>query len=65
MRRLPLRLSARAQTQTPGLPESIARLIDPVVEKAKDEFRMVADSLTRVFSRRLNQSSDSIYESSS
>ena len=49
MRRLALRLSARAQTQTPGLPESIARLIDPVVGKARDDFRMIADALTRVF----------------
>jgi uncharacterized membrane protein YccC len=49
MRRLALRLSARAHTQPPALPESIARLIDPAVEKAKEDFRMVADALTRVF----------------
>jgi hypothetical protein len=49
MRRLALRLSARAHTQPPALPESIARLIDPAVEKAKEDFRMIADALTRVF----------------
>ena len=49
MRRLALRLSARAHAQPPSLPESIARLINPAVEKAKDEFRMIADSLTKVF----------------
>jgi uncharacterized membrane protein YccC len=49
MRRLALRLRARAHTQPPALPESIARLIDPVVEKAREDFRMTCDALTRVF----------------
>lgn len=49
MRRLARRLSARAHAQPPVLPESIARLIDPVVGKARDDFRMIADALTRVF----------------
>jgi uncharacterized membrane protein YccC len=49
MRRLALRLSARAHTQPPALPESIARLIDPAVEKAREDFRMTADALTRFF----------------
>jgi hypothetical protein len=49
MRRLALRLSARAHTQPQALPESVARLIDPVVEKAREDFRMTAEALTRVF----------------
>jgi hypothetical protein len=49
MRRLALRLSARARTQPLALPEGIARLIDPVIEKAREDFRMLADALTRVF----------------
>jgi hypothetical protein len=49
MRRLALRLSARAHTQPPALPETIASLIDPVVENAREDFRMLADALTRVF----------------
>jgi hypothetical protein len=31
------------------LPESIARLINPAVEKAREDFRMIADGLTKVF----------------
>jgi uncharacterized membrane protein YccC len=49
MRRLALRLSARAHAQPPALPESIARLINPAVEKAREDFRMIADGLTKVF----------------
>jgi hypothetical protein len=49
MRRLALRLSARAHAQPTVFPESVARLIDPAIEKAKEDFRMVADALTRVF----------------
>jgi uncharacterized membrane protein YccC len=49
MRRLALRLTARAHAQPPALPESIARLINPAVEKAREDFRMIADALTRVF----------------
>jgi uncharacterized membrane protein YccC len=49
MRRLALRLSARAHTQPPQIPESISRLIDPAIEKAREDFRMIADALTRVF----------------
>jgi hypothetical protein len=49
MRRLALRLSARAHAQPPALPESIAILIDPVVDKAREDFRVTADALTRVF----------------
>jgi uncharacterized membrane protein YccC len=49
MRRLALRLSARAHTQPPALPETIARLIDPAVANARTDFRMLADALTRVF----------------
>lgn len=49
MRRLALRLSTRARTKPSPLPESIARLIDPVVEKAREEFRIIADGLTKVF----------------
>src|SRR5215469_13653652 len=49
MRRLALRLTARANAQSTALSESISSLIDPVVEKARDDFRMIADALTRVF----------------
>jgi p-hydroxybenzoic acid efflux pump subunit AaeB len=49
MRRLALRLSARAQAESPGLPEGIARLIDPVVEQARENFRMTSDALAQVF----------------
>jgi hypothetical protein len=49
MRRLALRLSARAHAQPPALPESIARLINPAVEKAREDFRMIADGLTKAF----------------
>jgi uncharacterized membrane protein YccC len=49
MRRLALRLTARAYAQPPALPESIARVIDPVLEKARDDFRVIADALTQVF----------------
>jgi hypothetical protein len=49
MRRLALRLSARAHARSPALPEEIARLIDPVVEKAKENFRMTSDALMQVF----------------
>ncbi|MFZ0502721.1 MAG: hypothetical protein WAM44_03365 [Chthoniobacterales bacterium] len=49
MRRLALRLSARARTEPSPLPESIAQLIDPVVEKAREEFRGIAEGLTKVF----------------
>ena len=49
MRRLALRLSARARTKPLPLPESIAQLIDPVVEKAREEFRIIADGLTKLF----------------
>ena len=49
MRRLALRLSARAHSRPPALPEEIARLIDPVVETAKANFRMTSDALMQVF----------------
>jgi hypothetical protein len=49
MRRLALRLSARAQAQSLALPEGIARLIDSVVEQAKENFRMTSDALMQVF----------------
>ena len=49
MRRLALRLTARAHAQAPVLPEGMARLIDPAVEKAKEDFRTIADALTQVF----------------
>jgi uncharacterized membrane protein YccC len=49
MRRLALRLSARAHARSPALPEEIARLIHPVVEKAKENFRMTSDALMQVF----------------
>jgi hypothetical protein len=49
MRRLALRLSARARIKPSPLPKSIAQLIDPVVEKAREEFRTIANGLTNVF----------------
>ena len=49
MRRLALDLSNRARRQVPALPESIARLIDPGIEKAKEEFRTTSDALATVF----------------
>jgi hypothetical protein len=49
MRRLALRLSARARTQPPALPENIAGLINPAVEKAREDFLKIAEALTRVF----------------
>ncbi len=49
MRRLAARLSARAHAQPPAWPESIARLINPAAEKAREDFRMIADGLTKVF----------------
>ena len=52
MRRLALRLSARARTQPPALPENIAGLINPAVEKAREDFLKIAEALTRVFRER-------------
>ena len=49
MRRLALRLSARADAQPRALPEGIAMLMDPVVEKARESFRMTSEALVRVF----------------
>jgi hypothetical protein len=49
MRRLALRLSGRAHVQPEVLPENIARLIDPVIEKARGDLRLTADALTQVF----------------
>jgi uncharacterized membrane protein YccC len=49
MRRLALRLSARADAQPRALPESIAMLMDPAVEKARESFRMTSEALMRVF----------------
>ncbi|HWY93029.1 MAG TPA: FUSC family protein [Chthoniobacterales bacterium] len=49
MRRLALYLSSRARAQLPALPESIARLVDPSLQKAREEFRTIAEALTSVF----------------
>jgi uncharacterized membrane protein YccC len=49
MRRLALDLSNRARRQWPALPESIARLVDPSVQKAKEEFRATSAALANVF----------------
>jgi len=49
MRRLALHVSSRARLQLPALPENIARLVDLSVEKAREEFRMIAEALTTVF----------------
>jgi hypothetical protein len=50
MRRLALRLSVRAHAQAPALPEGIARLVEPVVEKARENFRITSDALMQAFS---------------
>jgi uncharacterized membrane protein YccC len=49
MRRLALYLSTRASRRLPALPESIARLVDPSVQKAREEFRTTSDALANVF----------------
>jgi uncharacterized membrane protein YccC len=49
MRRLALHLSNRARLQLPALPESIGHLVDPSVEKAREEFRATAEALISVF----------------
>ena len=50
MRRLALGLSARAHApRSLALPEEIARLIDPVVKKVKENFRMTSNALMQVF----------------
>jgi uncharacterized membrane protein YccC len=49
MRRLALRLSARAHTQSAVLPEDVAKLIDPAIEKAREHFQMTTDGLMQVF----------------
>jgi hypothetical protein len=49
MRRLALRLSVRAEAGSPALPQDIASLIDPVVEEARENFRMTSDALMQVF----------------
>jgi p-hydroxybenzoic acid efflux pump subunit AaeB len=49
MRRLALRLGARAHTQSAVLPEDIAKLTDPAIEKAREHFRMTTDALMQVF----------------
>jgi uncharacterized membrane protein YccC len=49
MRRLALRLSTRADAQPPELPEGIATLMDPILEKARESFRTTSEALMRVF----------------
>jgi hypothetical protein len=49
MRRLALRLSARAHSRPLALPEPIARSIGPVIEKERKEFQRLADAVTQVF----------------
>ncbi len=49
MRRLALDLSNRARRELPALPESITRLVDPGVQKAREEFRTTSDALANVF----------------
>jgi len=55
MRRLALHLSARARARSPALPDEVTRLIDPVVEKAKENFRMTSDALMQVFREGLTR----------
>ena len=49
MRRLALYLGSRARRQSPAFPESIARLVDPSVQKAREEFRTTSEALANVF----------------
>ncbi|MBV9643514.1 MAG: hypothetical protein JO334_08070 [Verrucomicrobia bacterium] len=55
MRRLALRMSARAHARSPALPDEVTRLIDPVVEKARENFRMTSDALVQVFREGLTR----------
>jgi hypothetical protein len=49
MRRLALHLSKRARRERPALPESITRLVDPCVLKARGKFREISEGLGNVF----------------
>ena len=49
MRRLALHLSSRARREGPVLPESITRLVDPCVLKARGKFRVISEGLGNVF----------------
>jgi len=49
MRRLALHLSSRARRDRPALPESITRLVDPCVLKARGKFREISEGLGNVF----------------
>jgi hypothetical protein len=49
MRRLALYLSGRARAQLRGRPESIAHVVDPSIEKAREEFRTTTEALITVF----------------
>jgi uncharacterized membrane protein YccC len=49
MRRLALYLSARARAQLRGRPKSIAHVVDPSIEKAREEFRTTTEALITVF----------------
>jgi hypothetical protein len=49
MRGLALRLSSRARREGPAMPESITRLVDPCVLKAREKFREISEALGVVF----------------
>jgi p-hydroxybenzoic acid efflux pump subunit AaeB len=49
MRRLALHLSNRARREAPDLPENITRLVEPCVQKTREEFRETSEALANVF----------------
>ena len=49
MRRLALHLSNRARREAPALPENITRLVEPCVQKTREEFRETTEALANVF----------------
>ena len=49
MRGLALHLSSRARREKPTLPESITRLVDPCVLKAREKFREISEGLGNLF----------------
>jgi hypothetical protein len=49
MRRLALHLSNRARREAPALPENITSLVEPCVQKTREEFCKTTDALANVF----------------
>jgi uncharacterized membrane protein YccC len=49
MRRLALHLTNRARREAPALPENITSLVEPCVQKTREEFCKTTDALANVF----------------